>query len=41
MGVILDIVCEFFDKKDYFWLIEKINIKRMKKGNFIFFFKVF
>lgn len=41
MNAILDIVCESFDKKDNSCLIEKINKKRMKKGNFIFPFKVF
>lgn len=41
MGAISDIVRESFDKNDHSCLIEKINKKRMKKGNVIFPFKVF
>lgn len=37
----IPVVRESFDKKDHSCLIEKINKKRMKKGNFIFPFKVF
>lgn len=41
LDAIPDIVRESFDKKDHSCLIEKINKKRMKKGNVIIPFKVF